>query len=551
MLDLKLITSENLEYAVNVESEIFPEYNAKNNYLRSIDNSSQSQFFLIFDKEICVGITGIYSYKNDKDNAWLGFFGIKKEYRDKGYGKKSLKLTEEYAKNLGFKFMRLFTDRANLKAIDFYQNSGYIFEDYNCEEEELKNEFDVVIGSKSLVKEEVIPWDNKFINLTKQTYKQQYVDEVIETNNDTTTETLDENITYETKELPRKDRKRLKLMNKMLGDEDIKYRGILSYRYLRIIAWIALAIGQYCLVLSVGLSLLHMDMIYSERTFIILSTIGYFSIPFFLLASFSLILSRNKTYKSMVLFYGIAYLGVALALIFVYDRYVGRIIYAVTDSKSAAKNVVLTLFSKKTDFNVFGDLFVLSLFNFFLNYELKKGTSKKKVIGFRLLAIIPLNFALASYIVTVLARGELIKLPFEVYPFLTTKPPLIYLVFICMSLWIKNRERIYINFGATQQEYNKFLKTNKNSLAFSLHVSFLFLLVSIIDFILYFVVINPSNYGIGQSTGLFVSIPFILLFSYNKVHKEKTFDAILPFIGIGLVILAYAEAIFHIVINLF
>ena len=53
MLDLKLITSENLDYAVNVENEIFPEYNAKNNYIASIKNSNQSQFFLIFDKERC------------------------------------------------------------------------------------------------------------------------------------------------------------------------------------------------------------------------------------------------------------------------------------------------------------------------------------------------------------------------------------------------------------------------------------------------------------------------------------------------------------------
>ena len=547
MLDLKLITNENLDYAVNVENEIFPEYNAKNNYLRSIDNSSQSQFFLIFDKEICVGISGIYSYKDDHDNSWLGFFGIKEKYRDKGYGKKALKLTEEYAKKSGFKFMRLFTDRENEKAINFYQNNGYSFEEYHNDLEELKDEFDVVIGSKSLTKEEVIPWDNKFINLTKQTYKQQYVDEVEEIFEDTTTEVLDSDIDYELKPLPKSDRKRFKLINKMLGEGDIKFRGILSYRYLRIIAWIALAIGQYCLVLSIGLSFLNIDMIYSDTVFVILSTIGYLSVPFFLLASFSLILSRNKTYKSMVLFYGIAYLCVALALIFIFDRYVGRIIFAVTDDKQSAKNVVLTLFNKKADFNIFGDLFILSLFNFFLNYELKKGTSKRKVVGFRLLAILPLNVSLASYLLTVLARQELIQLPFELYPFLTTKPPLIYLVFICMSLWIKHRERIYIKLGATHQEYNKFLRTNKNSLAFSIHVSVLFLLVSVLDFILLLIVPNPGNFGIGQASGLFLSIPFVLLFSYHKSHKDKTLDVILPFIGIGLVIFAYAEAIFHII----
>lgn len=546
MLDLKLITSDNLEYAVNLENEIFPEYNAKENYLKSIDNSSQSQFFLIFDKEICVGITGIYSYKNDKDNAWLGFFGIKEAYRDKGYGKKALKLTEEYAKSLGYKFMRLFTDKENEGAIKFYENHDYSFEDYDCIQEELKDEFNVVIGSKSLCKEEVPLWDNKFINITKQTYKQRYTEEIVEIEENTTTEMTDENIYYETKELPKKDKKRLKLMNKLLSDNDIKYRGILSYRYLRIMAWIFLALGQYCVVLNLGLSAFGEDMIYPTWWFNALQTIGFLSVPFFLLASFSLILSRSRSYKSMVMFYGIAYICVAIALIFVYDRYIGRVIYAFSNSQEAAKNVVLSLFNKKTDFNVFGDLFILSLFNFFLNYELKPGTSKKKVIGFRLLAILPLNLALASYIVTVLARFDLINVPFEVYPFLTTKSPLIYLVFICMSLWIKNRERIFVSFGATKQEYNKFLKTNKNSLSFSIHVCTLFLLVSFLDVILLFTVPVGMLYDFGQAAGLFLAIPFILLFSYNRTHKEKSIDSILPFIGMGLIMFAYAEAIYHV-----
>ena len=554
MLELRLITNDNLDYAVRVENEIFPEYDAKNNYIKSIDNSSQSQFFLVYDKEKCVGVTGIYSYKNDRDSAWLGFFGIKKEYRDKGYGRKVLKLTEEFAKNLGFRYMRLFTDKENNdQAINFYINNGYAFEDYNNEQEALKDEFNVVIGSKSLDKRDILPlWNNRFINLTKQTYKQQYSEEVIEMTNDTITESVeDENIYYEEEDISHKDKKRIKLVNKLLSDNDIKYRGILSYRYLRIIAWLSLAIAQYCIVLNIGLSYTGQDMIYPSWWFTTLQTIGYFSVPFFLLASFSLILSRNKTYKSMVMFYGIAYIGVALALIFVFDRYVGKVIYAISESHEAAKSVVLTLFNMKADFNVFGDLFVLSLFNFFLNYELKKGTSKKKVIGFRLLAILPLAFALGSYIITVLVRQDLLSIPFELCPFLTTKSPLIYLVFICMSIWIKNRERIFVGFGASSKEYNKFLRTNKNSLSFSIHVSVLFLLVSIIDFILLIVVPNPQSYEIGQAVGLFIAIPFVLLFSYNKMHKDKTIDLILPFVGIVIVILAYAEALYHVIMALF
>ena len=549
MLELKLITKDNLEYAIRVQNEIFPEYNGKNNYISSIGNSKQSQFFLLMNKDTCVGITGIYSYKNDRDNAWLGFFGIKQLYRNKGFGKKALRITEEYASSLGFKFMRLFTDKENNDlAINFYKNLGYTFEDYDNNDEALKDEFNVVIGSKSLCEEEVDPWNNRFINLTKQTYKQQYNETVIINNDTDSIEENDIDGFYEERKLKGKTKKRYKLVNKMLSPTDIKYRGPLSYRYLRIIAWIALAMSQYCLVINMGLSFFDGELKYPVWIFNTLAITGSLSIPFFLLASFSIILSRNRTYKSLVLFYGIAYIGVALGIIFVYNRYIGKVIFEMSGSMEAAKNAVLKIFSKKTDFNVFGDLFILTLFNFFLNYELKSDTSLKKVISFRLLSMIPLSLALASYILTVCFKSGIIDLPFEVFPFLTTKSPLIYLVFICMSLWIKNRERIYVKLGASPKEYSNFLRTNKNSLAFSIHVCLLFLLVVLLDLILVLTIPNYNNYNIGQSTGLLIAIPFILLFSYNKTHKDKNIDLLIPFVGLILMLLAYAEGIYQVII---
>ncbi len=109
------------------------------------------------------------------DNAWLGFFGIKEEYRNKGYGKHALLLTEEYAKGEGYKLMRLFTDKDdNDLAINFYKKYGYTFGDYDPNEEKLKDMFKVVIGSKSISEYKLTPWNNRFINLSKQTIKQQY-----------------------------------------------------------------------------------------------------------------------------------------------------------------------------------------------------------------------------------------------------------------------------------------------------------------------------------------------------------------------------------------
>ena len=349
MLDLNLITSENVDYAIRVQNEIFSEYNGKSNYLSSIENSKQSQFFLVFDKKKCIGVTGVYSYKGDHDNAWIGFFGIKEEFREKGYGTKVLKLTEKYAKSMGYKYIRLFTDKLdNDIAINFYKNNGYTFEDYYNDSEALKDEFNVIIGSKSLCDEESPLWDNKFINLTKQTFKQQYK-EIIEITNDTETFDLNEEITeeYKAKKIKGKLKKRYKLVSKIMIAKDIKYRGILSYRHLRIIAWVALAISQYCLILGMGLSLFHRSLVYPTWIYRSLTIVGNLSIPFFLLATFSIILARNRTYKSLVMFYGLAYLGLALGIIFVYDRYIGRLIYEISGETEMAKNVVLALFKLK------------------------------------------------------------------------------------------------------------------------------------------------------------------------------------------------------------
>ena len=49
------------------------------------------------------------------------------------------------------------------------------------------------------------------------------------------------------------------------------------------------------------------------------------------------------------------------------------------------------------------------------------------------------------------------------------------------------------------------------------------------------------NIGLGGSTPLFLVIPFVLLYSYTRTHKNKKFDSFVPFIGIGLVLLTVLE----------
>ena len=51
-------------------------------------------------------------------------------------------------------------------------------------------------------------------------------------------------LTHKEKKRIKKEKKKAQIRAKLFNKKDIKYRGLLSYRHLRIIAWISLAVGQ-------------------------------------------------------------------------------------------------------------------------------------------------------------------------------------------------------------------------------------------------------------------------------------------------------------------
>lgn len=53
-----------------------------------------------------MGITGVYYY--DLDSAWLGWFGVLPEYRNKGIGCRLLNKTIKLVSSMGFKYLRLY-----------------------------------------------------------------------------------------------------------------------------------------------------------------------------------------------------------------------------------------------------------------------------------------------------------------------------------------------------------------------------------------------------------------------------------------------------------
>lgn len=338
---------------------------------------------------------------------------------------------------------------------------------------------------------------------------------------------------------------------------DIKYEGPLSYRYLRVLAWIFFAISQLAFVIKISANFLSWEIV-SETGASVFKSLGNISTPLFIIASFGLILSRQKTYKHFLIIYGAFFVGLATVFDVVYLRYV----FAFYSIKGEEHDLEFISNAVKgfANINVFADLFMLSLFCFFINYDPKKIFTKKKVIYFRLMAIIPALYVAISYTLKTLHNFDATDVPLYLFPFMTTKSPLIFLIFIMAALWIKYRERLFVKAGATKQDYKNYLKTNKNSFAFSIHLSIFIMIVANLELALLISISAglaandaftieeaftiTDQLGIGQAAPMILAIPFILLYSYKKSHKNGTIDLLLPAFGLLLTVLVYTEWVF-------
>ena len=394
------------------------------------------------------------------------------------------------------------------------------------------------------------------------------MEEAIQNNENNVQEENSTKQIIEEKPLDKKALKREKRYNKirkrLFKENDIKYEGPLSYRYLRIFAWLFMAFGQIVLLNSLSVSTMHYDALGDVWT-TILGILSSLSTPLFILASFGLVLNGRRNIRDFMLVYGLAYVGIGLGFIIFYLRYIKGLFVELGLSELPFTDYFDAFLSDKVQVNVFADLFAFALFHFFLNYTPRKIFKGKSVYAFRLFSLIPVIFVLGSYIIKILTATGQMNLPFYIFPFLTTKSPIIYLIFIVAAMWIKNRERWYLKLGATKNDYQEFLKTNRNSLSVSIHLSIIIALASLLDIVLliiamiyYFannlptddigdVVIN--TFGVGQASIMLLAIPFIFLYSYKRKHKDGRIDLIIPILGIALLALVYVEGIYQFILE--
>lgn len=101
----------------------------KHKYLKNeIDTM---QYWVARDKTTLeiIGITGLYTeIDDDKENCWLGWFGIDKRTRGLGYGNELLDFSIEMAKKMNKKYLHLYTfdSKEFIPAMELYDKYGFI-----------------------------------------------------------------------------------------------------------------------------------------------------------------------------------------------------------------------------------------------------------------------------------------------------------------------------------------------------------------------------------------------------------------------------------------
>ena len=362
--------------------------------------------------------------------------------------------------------------------------------------------------------------------------------------------------------------KRKRKIHEIDSTNDIRYRGPLTYQQFRMLGWLCIAVSQVAVLLAVAQSIFPERFAKTENLRLVLSMIGNVAMPLLLIANFAVILSSREGYKKLLTRFGALSAGAVAAFFLLYERYIIGF-FAVGSTRAEAHAYIDSHFF--TDgfiaFNLFLDLFLCTLVMFFLDYNPKKHFKGKKLLLFRLFALIPIIYEAVSVLLKILASLGRIKLPVESFPFLTTKPPIGFAVFVALALFIKRRERKFLKNGKTLKDYKSFLRTNANSWHFSVHAAIIMAVAAIIDLtviVVYAIVYSAPLYGtemyepamyealyiivksgFGSSLPLIIIAPFMLLFSYNRKPKRPQIDRYVPIGGVALIIIIYIEGIFY------
>ena len=356
-------------------------------------------------------------------------------------------------------------------------------------------------------------------------------------------------------------------------ENDIRYRGPLSYFHFQILGWLCIVLVAVQAMMNLGGKISEDLAVKFASWDLALGIVSSMSLPFLLLVNFARILNNEEGYKNQLLRNFGAMMGIFLGVWLFYDHFFVGTVSAFATNPADTKPVLNLLISRAAPngflaINIFVDLFLCTLFMFFLNYRPTKFFTGGKLYLFRAFAILPIAYEVASIMLKATCAEMKIVLPVWTFPLLTVKPPMTFFVFVLMSLFIKFRELRYCRHGRTHEDYEAFLKTNRNSLHFSIFLTVMLAVAAVADFAIMLMmmikqagsvealdsVLNNAEafyptavaIGFGKSWPLLLVAPIMLLYSYTRKPKFEKFGMLSPVVAIVLIVFVVIQGAYQI-----
>ena len=356
-------------------------------------------------------------------------------------------------------------------------------------------------------------------------------------------------------------------------ENDIRFKGVFSYRHFRIAGWVCMAMTVASILLGLGMKLSPKITEKYSTVHSVLSFFAELGVFLFLFANFAVIIDKKSSYKKLFIMYGALSAGFVLLFADIYYRFLGGVVGSIAEVTGENITTAELMNGGFKAFNVFLDMLLCTAVIFFIDYRPKKYFVGKKLYIFRAFAAIPILYELVCILLKYFSTVEGLRLHPMVSPFLTTKPVLCFLLFVRMAFYIKGTETKFLKHGKTLEDYDAFMKTNTNSFRFAKKFALMAFIYGLIDLavvvimvflrlanagalealtdpgvnsaeagqLLDYVIEEAKSIGFGGASLMIVIAPFILFFSYTKNYRKSKVDTMIPVGAIAVIVLVGIE----------
>ncbi len=335
---------------------------------------------------------------------------------------------------------------------------------------------------------------------------------------------------------------------KSLIEEKRILRPFISSNLMRIIAIVLLMLGQTAaMLLLYGKVTFSQDMPVEElqqyKNLIVIA------MPLLLTSIITNIVREPSKIKKYVLFYLVMAAVFAVAeIVFFYTTFVpfveDIVKYALdvqgettAEAHQISQFLLTYAMSNFTNMNVFLDLFLASLFAFFVLYT-PKNASRKKTVCFRLGMIFPILYVLASFVVRGLFKRGYFLMNVEQSAFLVHRNYLCFAYFAGVVVYQKYRKTLYEKYN-DYMSFDDYKRSTGGLCCYNAMLILFLMALCIVDY-LFGLIPHASAFGVGKSYVLILSLPLIFLFNSERTaHKIATnVVSLCLYTGFGVIIFA-------------